>query len=839
MKKNILGIDANLKSMAWAILEQENGNIKLKKAGYVKQESSMQNNQDRRAHRSIRTQIKRKVSRKKQVLRFCIAKKLIPFPYEKLHQNFQLASQLSTKELEAMNNPLLLQIKDFINLDTWQLRIAAVEGKKLTPQELSRVFYQLAMRRGFPEQSFRFQDSVTKVRSGAEETLEYLEKYAKKNQQDIYYAYLGNLLPDPKSPYKSPYKDLEKQELKRIRERFTYREVYQKEFNHIWKQQARYHASLTQQDKKNLYHYLFYQLPLKPPQKGACSLEPERQRALKSSLLFETFRAYLFANNFISSLKERREIGIGEEFIKLRNKVVEIMHTSQKKNFTIKDLMKKLNTHYKTTYKDDKKLPVQMPITTQLITIFGKKRWQNFSDKERYDIWHLVCQEHNNLKALKKLAKKYELDDEASNKLQKDFNIPLSSQGVAKYSAKAINKLLPYLKEGYTEDKAILLAGIPSTFVTRDEEGKTSYHWNNLSAEEQKEIIQELKHGIFEKRSKLREDFQKFLQKNYSQQVSFETPYMCRKSKKDTVIKTNNPTVDSSLNLTRKVVRSLQQRYHTLDQINVEMARELRQSEKVRIEESIRNSKAQQYHDMAIWDLQNQGIPITKRNLLKYKLWKECKHMCVYSGRTMPIEKVFSTQPNDTDSIEIEHIIPRPVDDSRFINLTLSYRRENAYKGNRTPYEAFKGDPTKWESIQKNAKKCFSITKRDRFLAKERPDETFIQGTLDLTGYISKKTASMVAHYTDKVAFTKGGVVSKLRQNWGLDELLNPMLVMDPATPVGAFTLVYTEKPWQPDRVLPEREVLFFEQYKPDFLPLLEKDSQEVLHDESEKKINA
>ncbi|MEM7174144.1 MAG: hypothetical protein AAF380_02725 [Bacteroidota bacterium] len=159
------------------------------------------------------------------------------------------------------------------------------------------------------------------------------------------------------------YQDSEKKGAHRVRNRYGYRAVYEAEFHHIWNQQAKHHPTLTPKEKKLLYHHLFYQLPIKAPPKGFCSLEPQRKRTLKSSLLFEEFRAYLFANNFVTSLKERPEIGIGEEFINLRNRIVDLLQTNynnlakqdKKEIFTTGKLKEQASIPYYTSYNLKKK----------------------------------------------------------------------------------------------------------------------------------------------------------------------------------------------------------------------------------------------------------------------------------------------------------------------------------------------------------------------------------------------------------------------------------------------------------------------------------------------------
>lgn len=92
----------------------------------------------------------------------------------------------------------------------------------------------------------------------------------------------------------------------------------------------------------------------------------------------------------------------------------------------------------------------------------------------------------------------------------------------------------------------------------------------------------------------------------------------------------------------------------------------------------------------------NQNIPIAifelskgKRELIeKYKLWKEQKGICLYTGKTISLTQLF-----DGISYDIEHTIPRSRSwDNSMMNKTVadaSFQRQ--IKGNKIPYELGSG----------------------------------------------------------------------------------------------------------------------------------------------------
>lgn len=155
------------------------------------------------------------------------------------------------------------------------------------------------MKRGFPDETFRSSGSGKKVKGGdkgilgAETTQKEIEKQPKA------FSFLGYYLAS--IPHKKG--ELFTFTAEKIRGRYTYRTWFQKEFNHIWEKQQHYPAILTNENKKIVYHYLFFQFPQKAPIKGNCSLETWRQRGLKASLIYEEFRTRAFLNNFFRSIK--------------------------------------------------------------------------------------------------------------------------------------------------------------------------------------------------------------------------------------------------------------------------------------------------------------------------------------------------------------------------------------------------------------------------------------------------------------------------------------------------------------------------------------------------------
>ena len=76
--------------------------------------------------------------------------------------------------------------------------------------------------------------------------------------------------------------------------------------------------------------------------------------------------------------------------------------------------------------------------------------------------------------------------------------------------------------------------------------------------------------------------------------------------------------------------------------------------------------------------------PPSGQDIIKYRLWHDQGEICLYSGKRIPLEKLF------TGEYEIDHILPYSITfDDSYRNKVLVAAEENQKKGNRIPYEYF------------------------------------------------------------------------------------------------------------------------------------------------------
>lgn len=351
-----------------------------------------------------------------------------------------------------------------------------------------------------------------------------------------------------------------------------------------------------------------------------------------------------------------------------------------------------------------------------------------------YNLWHLLysfegdSSRTGDESLLKKISVILNCDKDYAQLLA---NVSLASD-YGSLSAKAIKKILPYMKEGKRYDEAIEKkygCGHSASSLTKEEI-------------EAKELLDKLE----------------ILPKN----------------------SLRNPVVEKILNQMINVVNEIIATYGRPDEIRVELARELKKNQKEReaLTKAISRSTDERSKDREIL-IKEFNIPNPTRNdVIRYRLYKELKkngYKTLYSNRYIPTEMLFSKE------IDIEHIIPkaRLFDDS-FSNKTLEYRSVNLDKGNKTAYD-YVSETYGEEGLQRYLNTCESLfatqrTKLRKLKMTEReiPDG-FIDRDLRNTQYIAKKALAMLNQICRSVVPTTGAVTDQLRQDWELVDVLKEL----------------------------------------------------------------
>ena len=244
--------------------------------------------------------------------------------------------------------------------------------------------------------------------------------------------------------------------------------------------------------------------------------------------------------------------------------------------------------------------------------------------------------------------------------------------------------------------------------------------------------------------------------------------------------KISNPTVHVALNQTRTVVNALIKQYGKPSQIALELSRDLKASREAKdamLKKQNENKKRNEILNKNITDAYKIAYP-NRNDRLKYRLWEELgaeglPRKCIYCGKNISGAELFSK------SIEIEHILPysRTLLDAES-NLTVAHASCNAFKKERSPYEAFGSNPSgyNWNEILARANQLKNPAKRGRFsvdaMETFEKESGFIARQLTDNAYLSKMALRYLKSVCDNIWSVNGGMTKLLRDKWEIDSIL-------------------------------------------------------------------
>lgn len=420
-KGRILGLDIGANSVGWALLGLEEGKpnsivdigVRIFEAGVEMDEGgkSESRNAERRAARSRRRLIARRVMRLKSVLKI-----------------LQGADFLPEGDPLAKSGPLAEALRP----DPYGLRAEALD-RRLTPHELGRVLYHLAHRRGFLSNRKSEPKDDDEAGLVAESTSKLDDEMRESGART-----LGEFL-----------NGIDRHET-RIRERYTLRKWYLEEFEKIWsRQQQENPQSLTDELKKRIHRAIFYQRPLKSVKDliGYCELEPKRRRA-PMALLAEQRRRYLQDVNHTRVAQRGMERRLTEEE---RAKLIELLESKAKLTFAgARRLLKLPKEAAFNLQRGGKEEFIGNRTTAKLISLFGDA-WSNFSDDQQDQIVEDLLSIEKEEAAVRRGMSAWGLDPEGAEKFAQLKLEP----GYSALSRAAIDKLAPHLEKGLSYTEAV------------------------------------------------------------------------------------------------------------------------------------------------------------------------------------------------------------------------------------------------------------------------------------------------------------------------------------------------------------------------------------------------
>lgn len=245
-----------------------------------------------------------------------------------------------------------------------------------------------------------------------------------------------------------------------------------------------------------------------------------------------------------------------------------------------------------------------------------------------------------------------------------------------------------------------------------------------------------------------------------------------------------NPVVRRSVSQTIKVINAIILEYGSPQAVNIELAREMSKDFDERRKIKSDMEAREKENDKVLGRVREYKPNPTGQDIVKFRLWEEQGGVCLYSGEKIDINDLFSSN----GGYDVDHILPYSITfDDSYRNKVLVKAAENRQKGNRTPYEyimAEKGETAwnKYETLVKNTVKDYK--KQLKLLKKHISDEEkaeFKERNLTDTKYITRIIYNMIRQNLvlkpyfnlererkKQVMAVNGAITHYLSKRWGL-----------------------------------------------------------------------
>ena len=577
----------------------------------------------------------------------------------------------------------------------------------------------------------------------------------------------------------------------------------------------------------------------------------------RSNPYFQEFRLWQFISNLRIIKRESNEDGRivfnvdetsrfiqgDEDLEKIFEFLNELKEISQKailKYFHINE------KDYRWNYVEEKIYPgntTRADILNRLKRIYDLNAENLLSFSFEYRLWHLiysVTDKREFFKALSKFAEYYGIDQ---NRFIESFNnFPPFKSEYGSLSEKAIKKLLPLMRPGKYWNKENFH---PSTL-------------DRINKLIDGEYDEKIKTKVYEKAINLKNinDFKGLplwlaayiVYGRHSEEGEinhWKTPesidyFLIHEFRQHSL---RNPIVEQVIAETLRVVKDIWNFYGDgkedfFDEIHLELGREMKNPSNKRKEISKKiseNENTNQRIRNLLIELKNDGIENvrpyspgqqellklfeegiyasdeglseeilnirkasqpTAAELKKYRLWLEQGYVSPYTGKTIQLSRLFTTE------YQIEHIIPqsRYFDDS-LSNKIICEAEVNEVKGNMTAYEFIinrGGEMVELstgrqvqllerENYEMHVKKYFKGNKaKIKNLLSEEIPESFINRQMNDSRYISKVVKNLLSNIvrednemettSKNLLPVSGSITTRMKQDWGLNDVWNLLI---------------------------------------------------------------
>lgn len=733
-KKYSLGLDIGTSSVGWAVLDLDKERIHDLGVRIFERPEDPQNGDSlakpRRDARSARRRLKRRRQRLNHLKQFFV------------DQNI-----LTKDRVEEV----LDYKSDFNKLDIYALRSKALT-EELSPEELLKVLYQIAKRRGFKSNRKVVEES-DKEGGRVTSALKTNEKFLADNN----YTTVGEALSRD-----------EKFALHKRNKRDDYtnsfaRDDFLRELEAIIKTQRNYALKNVPEPAINELIYgiddgqvtnvsaIMYQRPFMTKELiekmvGKCTFEDGEKRAPKASYSFEVFRLASDLSHLVfiprdaskrQAKRENLEIRLSPEQI---SKVIDV--AKSQKSLTYKKVRSTAGISEDYVPKDVRGKKKDGDEFGEENAFGGLKAYNDIRSalKDLPEDWAKIDNESaiNQIAYILTTQKadegiRVELDalplsDKAKEAIVKIK--PTNFKAFGHLSIKALQKITPHVLKGMTYDKACEAAGY---------------------------------------------DFKK-------QSASLE--------------QITNPVVKRAITQTLKVVRAIERKYGKPYFIKVETARDLAKNFKDRKAIENENKENQARNQSIIQTLNENGIVTpTGQQIIKVKLYREQNGVCLYSGK--PID--FETMLHDDNAYQVDHIVPfsRSNNDG-MTNKVLVLTEENQKKGNQTLFEYFGADEKRWKEFMARVESTYktrdvktsdkatnainykyngyAMKKKQNLLLQDYKNDSWNVRALNDTRYITRFIQNYLRQNVDfaegeekqRVIAPNGTTTAYLRKRWGL-----------------------------------------------------------------------
>lgn len=801
----ILGLDVGTNSLGWAVVEceKEKGDHQGIYAGYrplalralnsrifldmLDAKTKVPKNQERRAARGARNRRAYYKKRREKLVQLLIENSLLPGDYkqapeEKLNEIDRKYGE--RKAGKAWSSDWDITEKSYCS--PYAMRNFALE-EKLEPYEFGRLLLHLQRRRGyFSNRGAKYVELIKHLSLQApkdddnameddKDTMNDEEKKKKeevgkvltgiqKLSEELAGRTLGQFIWEKAKKKNIPPKritlfDFEKErqyrgETNTVTLQYrAEREMYEKEFDRLWKKQGEFHGlpdDLCDKIKPAIFHQ--HPLQLQKGTVGDCNIYPNKKRIAKARLEYQEFRALQVINNIkvdndLLTAEQRQELVDACNNPERLNKSGRIPWSGRDNSVaSILNVSRRRINYDRGGPDDDGKGGLPGNRTAQAISdSIGVKAWRALGEKrQQAALVEDLLTIHDKKALYDRLGQHWKFApyqrgaDPEKGALGLAMNEKLDS-GYGRHSLKAVNKLLPHLRR----------------------DGMTYY-----DAMEQIGHRESITKGI----GKTEEDFLLDV--------------------KD-VLNIANPIVQKALYEIRRVVNSIVKRYGKPAIIRMEMAREMKSSKSHRSEiekQQAANRKKNEEAEEEILKHYRDGNPNIQLEQIrgnvrrvspdvrnKYKMWKEQEERCPYCQQQIGVNELFS------GGAEVEHILPYTGFSQSYGNTVVSCRACNSQKWNRTPYQAWGSDEDRWQQITAFAEEYFPgrnkllRSKQRNILKKDhRPEDEseFIMRQLNDTRYIAMATKKMLGKYGVPIDVNSGAATSGLRKRLGLNNVL-------------------------------------------------------------------